>query len=145
MYTGGDTVSFMLDQIGYVPEKDLSAVSVLEPCGGNGAFFIACASRLLESSKKHGFSFADAIVDNFAVAEIDGTKMSELKANLDRFLEENGVVVPGIDSVLFTGDFLTMEFDQRFDVVIGNPPYIRYDHIPVGAREMYKSMFPTFK
>ena len=42
------------------------------------------------------------------------------------------------------GDYLLdSQHDRRADVVIGNPPYIRYDDIPDKALEAYRRLYPT--
>jgi adenine-specific DNA-methyltransferase len=42
------------------------------------------------------------------------------------------------------GDYLlTSPGDRRADFVVGNPPYIRYDEVPVEALAAYRSLYPT--
>ena len=79
---------------------------------------MAYAKRLFESSVKYNFSFSEALIKNFVVAEIDELKMHELKANFVMFLKERAITIDDIDSILLVGDFLTMNIDRRFDIVI---------------------------
>ncbi|MDE5839866.1 MAG: Eco57I restriction-modification methylase domain-containing protein, partial [Muribaculaceae bacterium] len=41
-------------------------------------------------------------------------------------------------------DFLFSHWDIRFDIVIGNPPYVRYENINPAKRDLYKKEFTTF-
>lgn len=36
------------------------------------------------------------------------------------------------------------EIQEKFDFIVGNPPYIRYEKIPANVRAVYKKMFATF-
>lgn len=36
------------------------------------------------------------------------------------------------------------EIQEKFDFIVGNPPYIRYEKIPANVRSVYKKMFATF-
>jgi hypothetical protein len=45
---------------------------------------------------------------------------------------------------VITGDYLLASpQDRRADLVVGNPPYIRYDDLPGGALEAYRRLYPT--
>jgi len=53
-------VEVMLDFLGYTADRNLSQLTVIDPCGGEGAFICACIQRLAASARRHGFSFAQA-------------------------------------------------------------------------------------
>lgn len=145
VYTSKDTVYFMLDQIDYKPEYNLSSISVLDPCSWDGVFIICCLERLLASSKKYGFSFIETFKKNFLAIEIDDYKIQKLRINIEWFLEENNIIIDNFKEVLSSGDFLMKWIQRKFDIVIWNPPYIRYDNIPDTMKEMYRIHFKTFK
>ena len=145
VYTSKDTVYFMLDQINYKPKYDLSSSSILDPCSWDWVFIICCLERLLESSKKYNFSFEETFRKNFLAIEIDDYKVEKLKINIENFLNENNIIINNFKEILWSGDFLMKWIQRTFDVVIGNPPYIRYDNIPDTMKELYKIDFKTFK
>ena len=35
------------------------------------------------------------------------------------------------------------EIQEKFDFIVGNPPYIRYEKIPANVRAVYKKMFAS--
>lgn len=145
VYTNKDTVSFMLDQIDYKAENDLSSISILDPCSWDWVFLITCLGRLLKSSQKYNFSFTNAFIKNFYAVEIDECKLQELQNNIEKFLKKEKIIIDNFDAILGSGDFLMKNIERKFDIVIGNPPYIRYDNIPDEMREKYKTHFQTFK
>ena len=100
--------------------------TVLEPSCGDGSFLAAAAYRLLELGAKRS-----------AVAQqIRGVEISEVEAEKARARLSNVVGPHAADSVA-SGDFFEWwaeRTDSRFDCVIGNPPFIRYQSFPEPAR-----------
>lgn len=75
VFTLPEVVRFMLDNIGYSADKDLSEVCILEPSFGTGEFLLEIQNRLIESSHRYQFDASDAF-DNFVFAcEIDKKNM----------------------------------------------------------------------
>lgn len=138
VFTSPRVVSFMLDLIGYTPDKDLSAYKVLEPSFGHGDFLIEIQNRLIQSAKKFNFDASEIMSKNIYGCEIDKTKYDKciytLRLGMPNFIPLN----------LKTEDFLFSLWDTQFDFIIGNPPYIRYENIPREIRNIYKNKFYTF-
>ena len=138
VYTSPCVVKFMLDLIGYTPDKDLSALKVLEPSFGSGEFLIEIIDRLLQSARAFNFSATEAIETNIHGCELDNAKYTDC---LRRLSERYGCIN-------FTGlinkDFLLADFEKEFDFIVGNPPYVRYENLPRDERELYKNKFSTF-
>jgi len=44
---------------------------------------------------------------------------------------------------LVCDDFLTVDIEGQFDVVVGNPPYVRQELVPAQRLSMYRRLFPT--
>jgi len=53
VFTRRWVVDLILDLVGYTPEKDLAAQTLIEPSCGTGAFLVPVVERLLESSVAH--------------------------------------------------------------------------------------------
>lgn len=138
VFTSPRVVSFMLDLIGYTSDKDLSAYKVLEPSFGYGDFLIEIQNRLIQSAKNFNFDASEIMSKNIYGCEIDNTKYDKCICTL-RLAMPNFVPLN-----LKTEDFLFSLWDTQFDFIIGNPPYIRYENIPIEVRNLYKNKFYTF-
>lgn len=138
VFTSPEVVSYMLDLVGYASNKDLSKVKILEPSCGGGEFVIEIVRRLRDSSRRFGFDFGRALVENIFAYDIDPRKVETCK---DRLLGEcEGI---SLDANIRQADFLT-ESTPEVDIVVGNPPYIRYEQIPQDQLSSYKQLFHTF-
>lgn len=138
VFTSPMVVSFMLDLIGYTPNKNLSSYRLLEPSFGYGDFLIEIQRRLIQSAKRFNFDAVATMSNNIYGCEIDGSKY-------DKCIESLRIVMPDFrPSKLRHEDFLSSTWETKFDFIIGNPPYIRYENIPKDARNSYKANFHTF-
>ena len=129
----------MLDLVGYTADKDLSHVSIMEPSCGEGEFIIEILHRLKSSSARYGFSFHDAFLQNVSASDIDDRKTSVCVQRIACFFPE----LTDAANRIFSEDFLLASHENA-DIIVGNPPYIRYEQIPVDKRDVYKAKFSTF-
>lgn len=138
VFTSPEVVSYMLDLAGYTADKDLSGTSILEPSCGEGEFIIEIIRRLWESSRRFGFDVATAFQSNVFAYDIDEAKIASCR---DRVAELGLSLTLGRN--IRQADFLTADI-RSFDIVVGNPPYIRYEQIPAELLSGYKRRFRTF-
>lgn len=131
----------MLNSVNYVPSENLANITITEPAAGDGAFAIEIIQRLYNSAKNFGFEFNRSL-SNLAFYEIDTVKVLELRKNIINFLSSIGVSDP--PNIIFEEDFL-LSSPAKSDIVIGNPPYVRHEKIPVDLKFAYKKKFGTFK
>lgn len=136
VFTSPFVVRFMLDKVGYTADNDLSSIRILEPSCGEGEFVEEIAKRLIESSRLYGFDVIKAFVNNVRAFDIDAQKIEKCRARIFKL---------GISSVdnIQLADFLKTHVEET-DIVIGNPPYIRYENIPKEMLEYCKKTFRTF-
>lgn len=95
---------------------------VLEPSCGDGAFLAAAASRFVELGLA-----APKIAEQLTGVEILDTEADQARARL------RSIVGAAANEIVTTEDFFGwwQASDQpAFDVVIGNPPFIRYQTFP---------------
>jgi adenine-specific DNA-methyltransferase len=85
---------------------------VLEPSCGEAAFLVPAATRL-SALRSDGSPTADQVVG----VDVHTESVAEAR----RIMSDAGYA-----SELFRSDFFDVEPNPRFDAVIGNPPYIRY-------------------
>lgn len=138
VFTSPEVVSYMLDLVGYTADRDLRKTSILEPSCGEGEFVIEIVRRLMESSRRFGFDFVTSFQKNVFAYDIDTEKIASCRKRVARFAPD-----APLEGNICQADFLTENIGS-FDIVVGNPPYIRYEHIPVDCISVYKQLFHTF-
>ncbi len=99
--------------------------SVLEPSCGEASFLIPAGERLHSLQRK---SRAKKPIDVGGLHGVDVHRASAKEAS--RLLSE-----AGYSSDIRVHDFFDLAPTQLFDVVIGNPPYVRYQNFEGEARE----------
>lgn len=108
---------------------------VLEPSCGDGAFIEASvaslrakkATPILIASQIHGVEF-------------DPVEADKARARLRR------LGIPGSRSAIHTGDFFAWRNtvgSTRFDAVVGNPPFVRYQNFPAASRDAAFALMRT--
>ena len=139
----------LLDLTGYTTDRDLSRMHLLEPSCGSGAFLGPAVERLIASAQGHGrdlASLGDAIRSYDLQAEhvqicrtlcrdlliAAGEPASAASALAERWVRHADFLLSGIE-------------DRPADVVIGNPPYIRYDDLADDVAALYRSTWPTMR
>lgn len=149
IFTRRAVVDFILDLTGYTSDQPLYQRRLLEPSFGAGDFLLPAIDRLLAAWKTAGDAspppedLGDCIRavelhrDTFALtrtAVIDRLSTADIPAN---------VAVTLADRWLVHGDFLLAALPESFDVVIGNPPYVRSELIPDVLMAEYRSRYST--
>jgi adenine-specific DNA-methyltransferase len=154
VFTRRWVVDTLLDLTGYVVDADLSALTLVEPAAGSGAFLLPTVDRLLESARKHGHRPKD-LAGSVRAWELQPDNVKKCRSSLEVLLAKRSVPVTQarrlIDSWIITGDFLlpgddllSPGFDQvAADIVIGNPPYIRIEDLPAHLMAEYRRRWPT--
>lgn len=149
VFTRRWVVEVLLDLTGYTTDRDLSRTHLLEPSCGSGAFLGPAVERLIASAQGHGQDLAllgDAIRSYDLQAEhvqicrtlcrgllvAAGAPASDASALAERWVRHADFLLSGIE-------------DRPADVVIGNPPYIRYDDLADDVVALYRSTWPTMR
>lgn len=135
--TAPEVVKYMLDLVGYTSDKNLSDTIILEPSCGEGEFVVEIARRLMESSLRFGFDAQVALARCVYGYDIVDEKIQRCHERIREL---------GLDTTeahVCVGDFLSVHVPE-VDVVIGNPPYVRYENIPATQLGYIKNTFPTF-
>lgn len=147
VYTKPWVVDLILDLADYRPENDLAARYAVEPSAGEGAFLVPMVRRLLTSIGVHGRSLSDArpAIRAYELDAIAAARTIELIAEeLQRWGASNTDAREIAQGWVTVGDYLIgSRIDRKADLVVGNPPYIRYDDLPVSALSAYRRLYPT--
>lgn len=147
VYTKPWVVELILDLAGYRTSLDLADLHVVEPSAGEGAFLIPMIRRLLASLDAHGRSIEDA-VEALRAYELDDQTGRCAIAAATQVLIDYGVKPEDADRIargwVHVGDYLLDSRDaRRADLIVGNPPYIRYDDIPEHVLSRYRDLYTT--
>jgi adenine-specific DNA-methyltransferase len=125
-YTPSEIATFLVRWALNGSEKNQT---VLEPSMGDGAFILPLAKELL----KRGVS-KDKIAKSIYGVELFEQEVTQAKnsLNIEKFNPEK--------FNFFTGDFFSVSEgvlkDKKFDIVLGNPPFIRYQNFPEEQRKI---------
>lgn len=146
IFTRREVVEFMLDLVGYDAHEPLHRMRALEPSFGHGDFLLPMIERLLSA-----WQAASGSVTELAGA-LRGVELhyASFEATRDRVaarLTEAGLGQVDVQAVtrawLVHGDYLLADIEHGFDVVIGNPPYIRQEMIADALMAEYRLRYRT--
>lgn len=141
--TRREIVDFILDLAGYVPSRPLSSLRLLEPSFGSGEFLFEAVRRLISSRRSEKEDLASCI----RAVELHQSTFEITRAKLATLLSQNGFGDSEIHRLmsawLISGDFLLQPLGGQFDIVVGNPPYVRQEMIPAALLAQYRKLYST--
>ena len=150
VFTRLDVVEAILDLSGYLPERPLHRMRLLEPSFGAGDFLLPAAGRLLTAFANAGGepeTVATVLHDAIRAVELHRPTFELTSRRLRLLLTEWGVSGPDAERLcaawLICDDCLLTQIDGRFDFVVGNPPYVRQERIPNALLSEYRRRFQT--
>lgn len=148
VFTKRWVVESILDLAGYTTERDLSAVRLVEPSVGGGAFLVPVVERLLDSADLHGVDYATL---HAAVTGLDllPEHVETSRAAVRAVLLRHGAALALADELsaawVSPGDFLLDDLPSDVDVVVGNPPYVRADDLDDEVEATYRARWTTMR
>lgn len=146
IFTRREVVDFILDLVGYTADRPLHQLKLLEPSFGDGDFLLPAIERLVEAWSHSGDPQV-LLGDSIRAVELHGAMFEKTRSQVTKLLEQRGVEAASAralaDRWLVQGDFLLVPLDAGFDVVIGNPPYVRQELIPDVLLAEYRARFST--
>lgn len=141
-------VDTILDLVGYVPGRDLAALTLVEPSAGQGAFLLPAVERLLASRRPEPGDFV-ALGACVRAYELQERSARSCRAQVGALLVAAGC--PEVEAAALAaewvrhGDYLLEPDVPSADVVVGNPPYIRIEDIPGATQAAYRHLCPTMR
>jgi predicted RNA methylase len=131
VYTPEFIVTKILDDIQY-HSSDILGKTILDPACGDGRFLTIAAQRILQYSKSENLK---ENLEKIYGWDIDENAVEECRQNLndlikDRNLHVNwNIEVGNSIEKLQKNDLLQPDKSTKFDFIVGNPPYIRIQHL----------------
>lgn len=150
IFTRREVVDFILDLVGYTADRPLHRLRLLEPSFGNGDFLLPAIERLLAAWRKFAGTADDAAVDlrnSIRAVELHQATFEKTRSSVLELLRTAGIGKVSATALaeqwLLHGDFLLVALDAGFDVVAGNPPYVRQELIPDVLMAEYRARYTT--
>ena len=149
IFTRREVVDFILDLTGYTSDRPLHRLRLLESSSGDGDFLFPAIDRLLSAWRASGETTSplESLGECIRAVELHRDTFNRTRAALIARLSGAGIAartaVAIADRWLLHGDFLLAELPEAFDVVVGNPPYVRQELIPDVLLAEYRSRYTT--
>lgn len=119
------------------PEED---AKIIDPSCGSGAFLLAIVRYYKEVYNK---SVADCIRQNVYGADILSYNIHRCRLLLTILALSNNEVIEPSEMNLICCDSLKHSWPIKFDAVVGNPPYVKFQDMDDDTREFLLSKFKT--
>lgn len=155
VFTRRWVVDTLLDLTGYTVDRDLGALLAVEPSAGSGAFLVPMVQRLIASAASRSRDLR-TLGGAVRAWELQPANVVTLRSAVRRQLIDAGAteldahylahqwIIEG-DFLLPPGDdLLTLDAERvEADVVVGNPPYIRFDDLSDALASEYRQRWST--
>ncbi len=148
VFTRREVVEFILDLVGYTPNRPLHALSLLEPCFGRGDFLLVAVERLVEAWRSRGKPVpVEALSSCIRAVELHRRTYESTRRKLLQKLRESEIDPADARTLtgrwLVHGDFLLTQLPPEFSFVVGNPPYVRQELVPDALVAEYRARYTT--
>lgn len=149
VFTRRWVVEALLDLTGYSADADLGGMRLVEPSIGSGAFLGPVVERLIISARNHGRQWG-SLHGAISAYDLQPQHVATSVALCRSLLIDAGAAAEVADALVCSwvhkNDFLLDETDEnQADVVVGNPPYIRYDDLDAATAAQYRNTWLTMK
>lgn len=131
VYTPARWASWLLDQ-GKVYEQWLSGSKICDPTGGEGVFIL----ELLRRAVRGGTDLVNDLLSNLTLIEINPKACDAFIYSATELIgsRANKIQVHNTDVVLDPPG-------AKYDILVGNPPWVNFCDLPGGYKEDLKSHF----
>ena len=151
VFTKSKVTEFIMNLAGYDPAaKRLADHRLLEPSCGDGAFLSVAVRRVLESEVIHRKSIdweTPELVTAIKACDVNSGLVAGARLKIGEQLVAAGCPSARAgflaEEWIEHSDFLLKTWRNKFDYVIGNPPYVRIEDLPGKVLRRYRETFPT--
>ena len=143
VYTPSFIVEKILNEIGF-NNADLIGKTILDPACGDGRFLIVAAQRII------AFSPLEQLATNLSYLhgwDIDSEAIDLCIQNLEALIKPLNIQIKWNIKVcnslkqLPSNDLFGIQTATKFDFIVGNPPYIRIQHLDDGSRKFIQQNY----
>lgn len=143
VFTPRDTVHYMLDRVGYI--ENVFGKRIIDNSCGTGNILVEVVKRFISDAKKKKMN-KSAIIKGLESCvhgyDIDPRMVDVCVENLNRTAKELGIS-NHINWKIFVCDGLYINSENKFDYVVGNPPYIAYADLSEAERKKTRESFSS--
>jgi Eco57I restriction-modification methylase/TaqI-like C-terminal specificity domain len=150
VFTRREVAAAILDLSGYVASKPLHRMRLLEPCFGDGDFLLPAIDRLLDAYARESgraTNARDDLAGAIRAVELHRSSFERTTRRIEKRLLQAGLSRLDARALaaewLICDDFLLCPLPNGFDVVIGNPPYVRQERILEALLDEYRRRYRT--
>lgn len=138
IYTPSHIVAKMLDDVGYVGEGILGK-SILDPACGDGRFLVQVVERIMAQSKPSDLAQNLSYVQGW---DIDEDAIAECLENLNNLVQNLDIQIDWNIQQRNSLEAISNEYQtEQFDFIVGNPPYIRVQHLEEEQRKFIQAHY----
>lgn len=144
VFTPQDYVEKILDDVGYI--SDLYGKKVLENSCGDGNILAKVVERYIADGQANGLSrnkIKNGLKKDIVGIEIDKEQSQRCINRLNTILKNNGISI--FEWKIYTDDYLKYQLNEKFDFVVGNPPYITYSEMKEADQKFLRDSFESCK
>ncbi|EKZ9056765.1 Eco57I restriction-modification methylase domain-containing protein [Vibrio vulnificus] len=147
VFTKPEIVNLMLVASGLFNNLESIGTRILEPSCGQGEFVLAIVRHLCKRIEQSGSKLPIAQLERLITAyDISYSNLeiarNEVKKELSPYYCPSEIDLI-LNNWFVHGDFLLADFDFKFTHIVGNPPYIRIETIPLELLKEYRRRFHT--
>jgi adenine-specific DNA-methyltransferase len=135
VYTPFFIVEKILRDTGFY-DVDFSSKRILDPACGDGRFLVPVARHIIENTKKEQLKQS---LENIYGWDIDPEAVSLCRQNLEALV--SGLEVEINWNIHQLDALQQINTLKRFDLIIGNPPYIRIQHLLPKQRQFIQKAY----
>lgn len=144
VFTPANYVEELLDSVDY--KANLHGKKVLENSCGDGNILVAIVQRYIDDCNKCGIKkeiIRHGLMRDIIGFEIDEHQYKKCIENLNRILERNEI--EQIEWSIYNKDYLKTDIADKYQFIIGNPPYIKYSELDKKEQKFLKEKFESCK
>ncbi|MCY4400985.1 MAG: SAM-dependent DNA methyltransferase [Candidatus Poribacteria bacterium] len=110
----------------------IDGAHICDPTAGQGAFVLA----MLHIARNKGISITPERLSRLTLIELVPSHLDQFKRNV---LLEFGIDFP--TTQLYCQDIITEEHEGKYDILIGNPPWVNFGDLPTDYKTYLKPYF----
>jgi type I restriction-modification system DNA methylase subunit len=111
--------------LGETKQKDVKHLKILDPACGSGSFLVSAFDKVISAQKQGLFTKQQALKENIFGLDIDPQAVEIAQLNLLLKLLFGRERLPNMQHNIVPANSLMMDINEKYDAIIGNPPYIK--------------------